>query len=97
MVSTGFVLRGRFVHGVGAPGELELIEDGCVVVGEDGAISHVAKTTEAVEILLRRTDQRVITLAHTYVPEPLYCTYGLRVRHQPPACCTYRRHKAARP
>ena len=34
----GFVLRGRFVHAVGAPGELEFIEDGCVAVGEDGAL-----------------------------------------------------------
>ena len=77
----GFVLRGRFVHGVGAPGELELIEDGCVVVGEDGAISHVAKTTEDVESLLRRTDQRVLTCADTYVSGPPYCTYRLRVRY----------------
>ena len=70
----GFVLRGRFVHGVGAAGELEIIEDGCVAVGEDGAISHVAKTTEDVESLLRRTDQRVLTCADTYVPWPPYCT-----------------------
>ena len=66
----GFVLRGRFVHGVGAAGELEIIEDGCVAVGEDGTISHVAKTTEDVESLLRRTDQRVLTCADTHVPEP---------------------------
>jgi len=70
MDSTGFVLRGRFVHGVGAPGELELIEDGCVVVGEDGAISHVAKTTEAVELLLRGADQRVITMDGTQLCVP---------------------------
>jgi hypothetical protein len=55
--SIGFVLRGRFVHAVGSPGELEFIEDGCVAVGEDGAILHVAKTTEDVELLLSRTDQ----------------------------------------
>lgn len=61
----GFVLRGRFVHAVGAPGELEFIEDGCVAVGEDGAILHVAKTTEDVELLLSRTDQRVPTCVPT--------------------------------
>jgi cytosine/adenosine deaminase-related metal-dependent hydrolase len=82
--SIGFVLRGRFVHGVGAPGELEFVEDGCVVVGEDGAISHVAKTTEAVELLLRHMEQRVLCTVHTGY------AYGTSL-----LCATCRRHSAA--
>ena len=72
----GFVVRGRFVHAVGAPGELELIEDGCVVVGEDGIISHVAKTPEAVELHIRIAGQRVITMDGTQ-----FCVPGMIDTH----------------
>ena len=95
MDSVGFVLRGRFVHAVGAPGELEFIEDGCVVVGEDGAISHVAKTTEAVEVQLNRTDLRVLTCADTYAltthyPLPTaYCLLPTTYYLLPTTCYTW--------
>ena len=63
---SSFALRGRLVHGVSdRPGELELIEDGCVVV-KGGIIQAIAKTTEDAAALLRtHGDGRVVTLDAT--------------------------------
>ena len=62
---SSFALRGRLVHGVSdRPGELELIEDGCVVV-ENGVIQAIAKTAEDAAALLRTHGGRVVTLDAT--------------------------------
>ena len=47
-----FAVRGRFVHGLATPGELELVEDGLLVVDEAGLITHFATSSDECAALI---------------------------------------------
>ena len=79
------VVKGRFVHGISnRPGELELVEKGTLIVGEDGRIILFAREGEgphaappnATEIRLRETDICIPGMIDTHVHAPQYTFTG---------------------